>query len=136
MVAGAAMMTTHVMMNWDSLAGDLDKTLRTIELIVSGALIGIGAILTLSGVAPHIGIALLVAGVAGLATVTVASLDWGSILETVKKVLKDLGGAIGVALAEIGLVLLAFGQVPLGIGFIVAGAAAFAAAVALNWDSV
>lgn len=108
--------------------------LDELTVYLSGALLAIGAILAFSGANIGLGIALMAAGALGMAAVVKA--NWGAMsteLETaIAQVLFVLGGA---ALA-IGAILTFSGAKPaLGIGLMVAGAAALWGAAKLNWSA-
>lgn len=133
--AGAVSLVSAVALNWDSITGDLKGSISTITSIVSGALIGIGAILALTGVATPLGIAMIAAGAIGI--VATASLNWKSLTQKVSGVLKEIGIAVGAALIAVGAILALSGvALPLGIALIAAGAVSLAAGVSLNWDSI
>lgn len=106
-----------------------------LTVYLSGALLAIGAILAFSGVNIPLGIALMAAGALGMASVVKE--NWGAMsaeLEgAIAKVMFFLGGAALV----IGAILTFSGtNIPLGIGLMVAGAAAVWGAAKINWDSV
>lgn len=133
--AGAVSLVAAVALKWDSLNGTVKEKLMAIVGLVSGAALGIGLILALSGVATPIGIALIAAGAVGL--VTTASLNWKSILDKIKTVLKEIGIAAGAALLALGVLLVCTGVgIPIGIALIAAGAASLVAGVAPNWASI
>lgn len=133
--AGAVSLVSAVALKWDSLNGTVKEKLMAIVGLVSGAALGVGLILALSGVATPIGIALIAAGAVGL--VTTASLNWKSILDKIKTVLKEIGIAAGAALLALGVLLVCTGVgIPIGIALIAAGAASLVAGVALNWGSI
>lgn len=135
MAAGAISLASAVALNWDSLSGDTRKAVSTITTIVSGALIGIGAVLAFTGVATPLGIAMIAAGAVGLAATV--GLNWESLTGKVKEVLKALGITVGAALLALGVVLALTGvALPLGIALIAAGAVGIVAGVALNWDTI
>ena len=133
--AGAISLVSAVALNWDSLTGDLKGSISTITSIVSGALIGIGAILALTGVATPLGIAMIAAGAVGI--IATASLNWGALTQKISAVLKEIGIAVGAALMAVGAILALTGvALPLGIALIAAGAVSLVAGVPLNWDSI
>lgn len=82
--AGAVGLATVTALNWDSIVSSLRGTTGKIVAIASGALLALGIILCATGVGIPLGVALIAAGAAGL--VTVAALNWGSILEKIKSV--------------------------------------------------
>jgi hypothetical protein len=135
MAAGAVSLVSAVVLNWDSLTGEMKNRIATITALVSGALLGIGAILFFTGVATHIGIAMIAAGSIGL--VASASINWSWLLDKVKTVLKEVGAAVGLALLAVGAILAFTGvALPLGISLMAAGAVSLVSAVALNWGSI
>lgn len=133
--AGAVSVASAVALNWNSLTGDVQESVLSIVAIVSGALIGVGAILALTGVATGLGIAMIAAGAVGLAATV--GLNWNSMPDNIRKVTTKILLIAGAASIAIGMIL-AFTEVatPLGVGLILAGAAALGTAVALNWDTL
>ena len=137
MVIGATSLTSAVALNWNALTGDVKNALATLTAIVSGALIGVGAILALSTpTSTALGIAMIAAGAVGI--VSTASLNWGGMTEKIKSVLKEIGIAVGGSLLAVGAILALSNPaaMPIGIGMMVAGAASLAAGVALNWGTI
>lgn len=84
MVAGAAGLVSIAHINWSSLRESLSGELGAIMAISSAAMLALGVILALSGVALPLGIALIAAGAVGLVTVT--ALNWNYIVEQVQDV--------------------------------------------------
>lgn len=68
--AGAVGLVTSVVLNSTKISEDTKRQIQTITMIVSAASLALGAILLFSGVATGVGLALLLAGAAGLATAT------------------------------------------------------------------
>lgn len=133
--AGAISLVSAAVLNWGSMSGDLKNQIATITALVSGALIGVGAILCFTGVAIPLGIAMIAAGAIGL--VASASINWSGLTEKVKTVLKEFGAVIGGALLAVGAILAFTGvALPLGIALMAAGAVSLVSAVVLNWDSI
>lgn len=131
--AGAVSLVSAVALNWNALTGDLKGSVQSIVAIVSGALIGIGAILAFTGVATGLGIAMIAAGAVGLAATV--GLDWNTMPKEVKSVVTKILTIVGAAAIVIGAILAFTGVgVPLGVGLMLAGAASLGTAVALNWD--
>lgn len=131
--AGAVAIVSAVALNWNSLTGDLKRSIQSIVAIVSGALIGIGAVLALTGVATGLGIGMIAAGAVGLAATV--GLDWNTMPREIKSVVTKILVIVGAAAIVIGAILAFTGVgVPLGVGLILAGAASLGTAVALNWD--
>lgn len=135
MVVGAAMLATAVALNWGTMDEELRATLTNTLVILGGFLIVIGAILAFSGANIPLGIGMMIAGAAALATA--AKLNWGEINEELKKTITDISVLLGVSLVVLGAIIAFSGaNVPLGIGLLIAGAASLAAAAALDWDYV
>lgn len=133
--AGAISLVSAAVLNWDSLTGDLKNSLATISALVGGALLGVGAILALTGVATPLGIALMAAGAVGL--IAGASINWSSLVDSIKNVLKEIGTIVGGALLAVGIILALTGvALPLGIALIAAGAVSLVSAAVLNWDTI
>ena len=133
--AGAVSVASAVALNWNALTGDVQESVLSIVAIVSGALIGVGAILALTGVATGLGIAMIAAGAVGLAATV--GLNWNSMPDNIRKVTTKILLIAGAASIAIGMILAFTGvATPLGVGLILAGAAALGTAVALNWDTL
>lgn len=133
--AGAMFLISSTTMNWNSLESSLSKVIAKIVTVVSGAFIAIGAILAFSGVATSLGIKMIAVGVVSL--LSVAGLKWGSILKPIKKVLKEIGLAVGAAFLALGVLLVLTGVgIGVGMALILAGAASIVASIALNWGSI
>lgn len=113
----------------------IKKAMGELEVYISGALLAIGAILAFTGVSVPLGIALMAIGAAGLASAL--SLDWDSMPPKVKTALTAVLLVLGGAALVVGAILAFSGvNLPLGIGLMLAGAAALGTAAALNWDSI
>lgn len=135
LAAGAISIVSAAALNWKSLTSSISSAIKSIVAIVSGALIGVGAILALSGTATALGIAMIAAGAVGLAS-TVA-LNWQGLPNKVKNVLSKILAAVGAAAIVIGVILtVTMVALPLGIGLILAGATALGSSVALNWNGI
>lgn len=133
--AGAVSVASAVALNWNSLTGDVQESVLSIVAIVSGALIGVGAILALTGVATGLGIAMIAAGAVGLAATV--GLNWNSMPDNIRKVTTKILLIAGAASIAIGMILAFTGvATPLGVGLILAGAAALGTAVAINWETI
>lgn len=124
--------------NWsgfsDAIANSLKTTLSKISAIVSGASLAVGAILTFSG-HPTIGIPMMIAGGAGLAS-TIA-LNWNGLSKNVKKGIAAIEAVMGTGLLAVGALFAFSGaNIPLGIGLMISGAATLGSAVSLTWGTV
>ena len=83
MVLGAALLAGAVALNWNTISDALQGPVGAVVAIASGALLALGLVLAFSGANIPLGIALLVAGAAGL--VTVGALNWNTILDKMKE---------------------------------------------------
>jgi hypothetical protein len=98
-------------------------------------LLVIGAILTFSGVNIPLGIALMVVGAAGLATVV--AVNWDTISKALQGPIGVITALVSAALLVLGAIILFSGtNIPLGLGLMIAGAVGLAATVAANWNTV
>lgn len=135
MMAGAVGLAATVAANWGTISEALEGPIGEVTAIISSALLVLGAVLTFSGANIGLGIGLMAAGAAGLATV--AAVNWDSIVDALKGPIGGIVALVGSALLALGVVLLFTGVgTPLAIGLILAGAAGLAAAVAPNWDFI
>ncbi len=135
MIAGATSLASSVALNWGGLEPEIRDLLSGLTAVLGGALLVIGAILTFSGTALPLGIGLMIAGAATLATSVVV--NWNSMSSTLQGVLTAITAIVGGALLVLGAILTFSGaNVPLGIGLMVAGGVSLGTSVALNWDSI
>lgn len=133
MAVGAIGLASEIAADWDSVK-EIIKEQTGLILAVSYILLIIGMILAFTGAAIPLGIGLMAAGATGLATTAVV--DWDSVKRIIAEK-ADLIAGISVVLFAVGLILALTGvALPLGIGLMVTGAAGFATAAVLNWDSV
>lgn len=135
MAMGAAAIVSGVQMDWQAISTALQGPLGNVFFAVSAASLVIGAILAFSGVNIPLGIALMVLGAAGLATV--AAVNWNTISEALQGPLGDIVIALSAAAIVLGAILLFTGaNIPLGLGLLVIGAAGLATTLAANWDTM
>ena len=135
MAAGAVGLATEAVLNWDTIKTALQGPIGKITAAVSAALLVIGAVLTFTGAALPLGIGLMAAGAAGLATV--AALNWDTITEALQGPIGAITAIVSGALIVLGAVLCFTGAaLPLGIGMLIAGGAGLATVVALNWNFI
>lgn len=113
----------------------LSNSMSRIEMIISGASLGLGAILALSGINIPLGISLMAAGAAVLTTII--ALNWEDLSGSTLGIISTIEAAVGAALLALGAIL-AFSSVniPLGIALMAAGAVTLASAVDLNWENM
>lgn len=135
MALGATSLVAAAAVNWHSSDEHIIDAITTLTGIISGGLLVLGAIMTFSGANLPVGIALLVAGAAGIAGAL--ALNWGGVTDPISKTIAAITIVVGAALLAMGAIL-AFsgGAIPLGIGLMAAGALAIGTAVALNWSGV
>lgn len=113
----------------------IKSSMGDLEVYISGALLALGAILAFTGVSIPLGIALMALGAAGLASAL--GVDWNTMPDNVKAALTATLAVLGTAALVIGAILTFTGaNLPLGIGLMLAGAAALGTAAALNWDTI
>lgn len=133
MAAGAVSIIAAAPVNWKSLVQKIGDVLKEIGAAVGVSLLGVGAVLALSGVALPLGIALMAAGAVSL--VSALALNWNSMSDRTRRTLTEICTIAGTALLGLGLMLCLSGVgIPLGLGLIAAGAAGLATSVALNWN--
>lgn len=135
MIIGAAGLAAAVALRWDKIKEELRGTIGTITAIVSAALLVLGAILVFTGANIPLGVALMVLGAAGLATVAV--INWDKVTTALRGKIGTITAIVSGALLVLGAILTFTGaNLPLGIGLMVAGAVGLAATAALNWDKI
>ena len=129
--AGAANLAGAVALSWN-LDSRVKEKISVITAAISGGLLAIGAVLAFTGAATGLGIGLMIAGAAGLATS--AALTW-SLDVPIKTRIAELTAIVGGALLALGAVIAFTGAgIPLGIGLMIAGAVSLASAASLTWD--
>lgn len=136
MIAGAGLLGTAVALNWNTIKEKLQGSLGAIVAIVSVALLVIGIILAVAcPVALPLGIALILAGAAGLAT-TVA-VNWDTLKSKIQTAIGEILAVASKAALVIGLILTVTGVAfPLGIALILAGANGMAKYAPADWDAL
>lgn len=119
LAAGAVTMGTAIMPNWNDLSDNVQQKISVITTVVGGALLAVGAILALSGVALPLGLGLMAAGALSLGAV--ATLNWDFVVNSIKKVVSVITGILSGALIVLG-VLLCLSGVGVGLGLAVLAA--------------
>lgn len=120
LAAGAVTMGTAIMPNWNDLSDNVQQKISMITTVVGGALLAIGAILALSGVALPLGLGLMAAGALSLGAV--ATLNWDFVVNSIKKVVSVITGILSGALIVLGVLLCLSGAgVGLGLAVLAAG---------------
>ena len=135
MAAGAIGLVSVIKENWGAMDERLRAAISQVLITLGTAAFVIGAILAFSGANVPLGIALMIAGAASLATA--AALNWEYIPDNVKRIIIEILNILGVSLLVIGTILALSGaNIPLGIALMALGAASLATAIALNWNEV
>ena len=120
LAAGAVTMGTAIMPNWNDLSDNVQQKISMITTVVGGALLAVGAILALSGVALPLGLGLMAAGALSLGTI--ATLNWDFVVNSIKKVVSVITGILSGALIVLGVLLCLSGAgVGLGLAVLAAG---------------
>ena len=132
MVAGAVSLASAVALNWGALTGDVQGAVNTLTTIVSGAVLGVGAILAFTGVNIPLGIGLMAVG--ALTMGSAIALNTKALSYDVRETIAIITSAVSVALLAVGAILAFSGaNIPLGIALMAGGALAMGTAVLPNW---
>ena len=120
LAAGAVTMGTAIMPNWGTLSETVQQKISSITTVVGGALLGVGAILALSGVALPLGLGLMAAGALSLGSA--AALNWDSVLNSIKTVVSSITSILSGALIVLGVMhCLSGAGIGLGLAVLSAG---------------
>ena len=120
LAAGAVTMGTAIMPNWNDLSDNVQQKISMITTVVGGALLAVGTILALSGVALPLGLGLMAAGALSLGAI--ATLNWDFVVNSIKKVVSVITGILSGALIVLGVLLCLSGAgVGLGLAVLAAG---------------
>lgn len=131
-VAGAVGMAKVIHDNWDWISGSVKNALSSVAAVASGAMLGIGLLLTLSGANIPVGLGLIAAGLVTAGSVVI---NWDEIPAHVREELAEIAMVVGASLLAFGTILAFSGVgVGIGIGLMLAGAAALGSGIALNWN--
>ena len=121
--------------DWDKVPDKTKGIIAVIEEAAGAALLALGAVLLFSGASIPLGLGLLAAGGAVLATQKKE--DWEFVSDEVKGKIAAIELAAGAALIALGLILAFSGAgIGLGLGMIVAGGAVLATAAKEDWTKV
>lgn len=119
--------------NWNLVPNEAKAKIAEIEVCAAASLLALGLILALSGAALPLGLGLIVAGAATLATA--GKENWELVPQKTRETLGLIGTCAGAALIGIGIILILTGVgIGLGLGCILAGGSILATAVAFNLD--
>lgn len=134
MIAGASTLAASVGITW-SLDEDISSKVGRLELMIGGALLALGAAIAFTGASLPIGIGLMIAGAASLASAAIINSD--ALPNEVKNTVEKIMGILGGAMLVIGAILCLTGAgIPLGLGMMAVGGISLAAAIAPNWGSI
>lgn len=92
LVAGAAAIVIAAELNWDSIPEKTREIIGAVTTILSASMIVIGIILCLSGAGLGLGIALIIAGIAG--TIAAVSMEGNPLLDFVKRIVNGVLQAV------------------------------------------
>lgn len=132
MAIGAKHIADAVKEDWSKVPADVARTVTDILSIGGALLTAVGIVMLFAG-HPVMGIGMIIAGGALMATASVA---WGSMTNNVKGELTNLMGLGSLLLMGLGIVLMMAGHPALGIAMLIAGGAMGVAAIVLNWDYI
>lgn len=134
MAVGAVTLVSAAALNWNSISNALASPLSRVGLLVSGAILALGAILAFSGCMP-LGIALMAVGAASL--VSVMALNWNGLSDEIQNVIAIITTVVSVAFLAIGAALVFSGaNIPLGLALLAAGAVTMGTAIMPNWNDL
>lgn len=134
MVAGALAVYGAASENWELISATLQGSLAAVIAVIAGAVLAIGVILVMAGHIP-IGIGMILAGAASLATV--AAVNWETITKFITDNINIITVIVGAASLAVGAILALSGaNLPLGIALLLVGAGSLAASITLNWDTI
>ena len=134
MAVGAAGLAKTLTADWGGLSDNVKGELSEIMTAIGLATMAVGAVLAFSGANIPLGIGLMALGAVNFGAVIANS---GDLPGDVKKSIGLVTAIVGGALLAIGAVL-AFsgGNIPMGIGLMVVGAASLATSIATNWNAI
>ena len=135
LAAGAVIMGTAIMPNWNGLSDEIQNVIAIITTVVSVAFLAIGAALAFSGANIPLGLALLAAGAVTMGTAIMP--NWNDLSDNVQQKISMITTVVGGALLAVGAILALSGvALPLGLGLMAAGALSLGAVATLNWDFI
>ena len=133
MLLGASSLAGSVALSWN-LDEEVKKKIASITAYAGISLLAIGAVLAFTGAQLPVGIGMMIAGAATLASSV--ALSW-NLDKEVRAKITNITTIAGASLLAIGAILACTGaNIPLGVGMMIAGGVSLAAAVALNWDEL
>lgn len=133
MAIGAAGLAMALKEDWSAVPPKVQEAVFEILAVVSSGLLAIGAMLVFSGANIPLGLGLMVAG---LATGVSMALAWDKLPAEIQNKVNDIMAIVSASLLVLGVVFLFTGNIPLGLGLILAGGLTIVSSVALNWDGL
>ena len=136
MLAGATLFTgaTAVGINSSEMKESTKTALAEMVPILSAFLAVLGVVLLVAGNIP-LGLGMIIAGIALFAGVTAITMKSDTTSQTIKSKLGNMVATIAPFLAVLGTLFLITGNIPVGLGMIIAGIAMFAFTFAVANDS-
>lgn len=116
------------------IAQRVKDSIAEIEYLLGTSMFALGAILTFSGANIPLGLGLMAAGAATM--IAAVATNWDTMTNTMKSQLATLMEIVGTAFLAIGAILALTGNIPLGIAFMVAGAASLVGGAAVHWNAL
>ena len=132
MAAGATMLGTTIALNWNAIVDNVKGTNGLILGALSTGLLVLGGILTFSGAFIPLGIGLMAAGAAGLATAI--GVNWDAIVGVFKSIINNLNTILSGAFLAVGFLML-LNPATMGLGLALIFAGLQAGYTALQTDS-
>ena len=116
------------------IAQKIKDSIAEIEYLLGTSMFALGAILTFSGANIPLGLGLMAAGAATM--IAAVATNWDTMTNTMKSQLATLMEIVGTAFLAIGAILALTGNIPLGIAFMVAGAASLVGGATIHWNAL
>lgn len=132
-VSGATGLATTIPARWNRIQQYLEGPIGDLTVLISSAVLTLGFLVLAAGRIP-LGLGLVVAGSAGLATTVAAR--WNRLHEYLEGPIGIVTGILSGASLLLGVLALVAGNVPLGLGLLLSGAAGLAGSINANWDSL
>lgn len=120
--AGATTYIASDVMTSEDPIGTLTEWLNTLKSIVVPALFGLGVLLLFLGMIP-LGVGLILAGAVALGIKEIQTSEYDN--ATLETKINGIMQIVSTALIAMGVILIMFGVIPLGLGFVIAGAVMF-----------
>lgn len=117
---------------WSGTYNTFKEWVKQYGVFIGTMLFALGALLALTGVGTALGIGMMIAG----ATVAIKAAQWSGVFQTFKEWFKQYKAIIMGALIVMGALMLLAGQVPIGLGLILAGSAGLAEEISANWGNL